>query len=62
MKYEICKKVVVEVSKEEYIRDRENTLKKLKQSLTTFKIQTTKMINKKQNRIDEIQRELSRIK
>jgi len=55
MRYTIIERKVVEVTKEEYIKDRKETLKALKAGLKQFKTKTTIEINERQNRIDEIE-------
>jgi len=55
MAYKIVETRVIEVTKEEYIENRKETLKSLKAGLKQFKTKTTKEINDRQARINEIE-------
>ena len=55
MAYKIVETRVVEVTKEQYIENRKEALKALKAGLKQFKIKTTKEINERQARINEIE-------
>jgi hypothetical protein len=59
--FKIVKKVV-SVSKDEYIEYNEALLLRMRSSLRTFKIETTKNINKKVKEILKLQNEIDQLK
>ena len=59
--FKIVKKVV-SVSKEEYIEHNEKLLLRMRSSLRSLKIETTKNINKKIKVIEELQKEIDELK
>ena len=58
MAYKIVEKRVFEVTKEEYIENRKAALKRMKATLTQFKIKTTKEINSRTAYINDLEKEL----
>ena len=62
MAYKIVEKRVIEVSKEEYIKNRTEALKRMKAALTQFKIKTTKEINSRTAYINDLEKELRGLK
>tara|TARA_Y100001937_G_scaffold48855_1_gene68112 strand:- start:566 stop:754 length:189 start_codon:yes stop_codon:yes gene_type:complete len=55
MRYTIVQTKVIEVTKEQYIKNRKEKLNALKAALKQFKIKTTKEINIRQENINEIE-------
>jgi hypothetical protein len=58
MAYKIVEKRVFEVTKDEYIDNKAEALKRLKAALTQFKIKTTKEINERIKTIKRVEDEL----
>ena len=58
MAYKIVEKRVIEVSKDEYIKNRKDKLKLMKSNLKQFKIKTTKEINLRMSYINDLEKEL----